>query len=649
VPHGAHAESLTTTFTGTNGSRGNIFDVVALNDINIISLDANVGSTLSGTIQIAWKVGTGYASRSSGNLGDWTIHETVSVLGAGTGNPTSVPLATPISFTTGQLYSIWMVSSLNIKYSNGTVSGSPNSVGSVYAQDANLQIQEGFGCSGSPGQGPACNFQPRIWNGTLYYDYATDLDGDGYGVGSDCDDADPLVNPGAADLVGDGLDSNCDGLDGVDADGDLYASLASGGDDCDDTSAVAFPGGVEVCDGVDNDCLGGVDELFDVDGDGVTSCGVDGVIGSSDDDCDDNDATLFPGNPELCDGLDNDCNGLSDFDPAGEVDGDGDGSPSCIDCDDTDAANSPLSPELCDGVDNDCNGDADLDVGLESDGDGDGWISCDDCDDSRPGVHPDRSEACDGLDTDCDVTTEYIGGEVDNDGDFAYSCEDCDDDNSSIFPGNPDICDGLDGDCDPATEAAGGESDGDGDGVAACGDCDDSNADIFAGNLELCDGLDNDCDPSTDEDIDGDEDEQTVCEGDCDDGDDRRFTGNPEICDLVDNDCDDSTDESIDGDGDGNTVCDGDCDDDNDAIGPQFTVDEICDDGLDNDCDSFVDLDDNECEEAEDDTTRDDDSNENRRRGGCACDSGAPSGAPPGASIALLLLALVLVPQRRRP
>ena len=83
---------------------------------------------------------------------------------------------------------------------------------------------------------------------------------------------------------------------------------------------------------------------MDVDGDGSRSCA----------DCDDADGANFPGNPEACDGQDNDCNTLADFDVAGEVDGDGDASLSCEDCDDADPLNTPGAPELCDDLDNDC-------------------------------------------------------------------------------------------------------------------------------------------------------------------------------------------------------------------------------------------------------------------------------------------------------
>ncbi|MEC7984795.1 MAG: SUMF1/EgtB/PvdO family nonheme iron enzyme [Myxococcota bacterium] len=69
-----------------------------------------------------------------------------------------------------------------------------------------------------------------------------DIDGDGFlGVEGDCDEHDPLIHPEAEDRVGDDKDQNCDGMDGVDSDGDGYASSASGGDDCDDRRADRFP------------------------------------------------------------------------------------------------------------------------------------------------------------------------------------------------------------------------------------------------------------------------------------------------------------------------------------------------------------------------------------------------------------------------
>lgn len=162
-----------------------------------------------------------------------------------------------------------------------------------------------------------------------------DADGDGYGaIGTDslsceapvgyvpnaldCDDFDPALNPEDGD--GDGF-SSCDG-------------------DCDDTNPAIFPGNPELCDGIDNNCDGQVDEgllniyYSDADGDGFGNAAIDTLSCSApegfvdnDLDCDDLNATVFPGASELCDGLDNDCDGETDEEVGSvwyaDVDGDG--------------------------------------------------------------------------------------------------------------------------------------------------------------------------------------------------------------------------------------------------------------------------------------------------------------------------------------
>ena len=80
----------------------------------------------------------------------------------------------------------------------------------------------------------------------------------------------------------------------------------------------------------------------DVDGDGSYDC----------DDCDDGDPSVWPGNTEVCDGIDNDCNGSADY-PGETVDADGDTSPQCADCDDTNASMFPGNTETCDGYSDD--------------------------------------------------------------------------------------------------------------------------------------------------------------------------------------------------------------------------------------------------------------------------------------------------------
>ncbi|MEE2828730.1 MAG: MopE-related protein, partial [Myxococcota bacterium] len=226
-----------------------------------------------------------------------------------------------------------------------------------------------------------------------------DFDGDGSLDSLDCAPFDPDVFPGAPDSVGNDIDDNCDGVDGIDADGDGFASVASGGDDCRDDSSDSHPGATEVCDGFDNDCDGalGSDEV-DADADEVLSC---------DGDCDDDQPDVFPGNPELCDGLDNDCLNGPDYNDASgdELDSDGDGVSACAgDCLDTNGAVFPGNEELCDGMDNDC--DESLMVGEESDADSDGFLTCKDCNDGDPGIHPQQwDDPADDIDTDCSGST----------------------------------------------------------------------------------------------------------------------------------------------------------------------------------------------------------------------------------------------------
>ncbi|MEE2830338.1 MAG: MopE-related protein [Myxococcota bacterium] len=271
---------------------------------------------------------------------------------------------------------------------------------------------------------------------SLFDSGPADIDQDGWNEDEDCNDLDPSVHPEAGELC-DGVDNDCDGNvdEGYDEDGDGWNSCGDPGD-CDDLDAGSYPGAVEECEGVDNDCDGEVDEGCPEDADG------DGYIEGED--CDDSNPLVYPGAPEECDGLDNDCDILVDED----FDEDGDGWTGCldVDCNDGNASIHPEAVEVCDGVDQNC----DNVVDETFDQDNDGWTTCHeppDCNDGNAAIHPLAPEQCDGADNDCD-------GEVDedtvddNDGDGVSACEgDCDDGNAAVFPGAIEVPNGLDDDC----------------------------------------------------------------------------------------------------------------------------------------------------------------------------------------------------------
>lgn len=85
--------------------------------------------------------------------------------------------------------------------------------------------------------------------------------------------------------------------------GSCASGYVSNDDDCDDTKNQVYPGAPEICDLIDNDCDGSTDEGFDLDGDGFASCNGD---------CNDSNPDIYPGAPEICDNKDNNCDGTID-------------------------------------------------------------------------------------------------------------------------------------------------------------------------------------------------------------------------------------------------------------------------------------------------------------------------------------------------
>lgn len=347
-------------------------------------------------------------------------------------------------------------------------------------------------------------------------------------------------------------DPNPDNNNGESNNGETNNGMTTGNTGGTSGECVPSAGGVELCDGIDNDCDGQVDEDFpdldEVCESGLGACAVEGVKVCAEDQLDTVcDAVAGEPSDEVCDEVDNDCDGEvdEDFEGLGDECSAGDGACSntgtvVCQADGTAACNAvagtPGGAELCNDMDDDCDGE--IDEGFVGIGDACevGVGAC-----AASGVQvcamdgstvvcgavegTPADEICDGIDNDCDGDTDEgfnVGtscaagmgvcrqtGSIVCDGAGEAMCDAV----AGNPPQNPELsCDNLDNDCD-GTVDEGCDDDNDGycdSGMQRVGnptvcptggnDCNDTDASINPGAVEVCDGVDNDCANGVDQD-----------------------------------------------------------------------------------------------------------------------------------------------------
>ncbi|MFM2226811.1 MAG: hypothetical protein RL664_154 [Bacteroidota bacterium] len=292
---------------------------------------------------------------------------------------------------------------------------------------------------------------------------------------TDCNDYNANINPGEIDICNT-LDDDCDlGVDNalfyVDADSDGFGDDQSVGvlvclapvghvannDDCNDTVDSVYPGATEVCNTVDDDCDAQIDEgvqnsyYADTDGDGfgagtaTLACTVPNGFVTTNTDCNNTNASVYPGATEVCNTIDDDCDSQIDEGVQNsyyaDTDGDGYGAGTVTlactaptgfvstntDCNNTNGTVNPGATEVCNSIDDDCDTQIDEDVqnsyyaDIDVDGYGSGaaTLACSapigmvgnntDCDDADAAVSPGATESCNSIDDDCDGGVDEFG------------------------------------------------------------------------------------------------------------------------------------------------------------------------------------------------------------------------------------------------
>ena len=384
--------------------------------------------------------------------------------------------------------------------------------------------------------------QPTFWyldadNDNYYTEYESSCNAPGAGFnttavfGGDCNDGNPFAFQAATLFIDNDFDGFTNGMEQIcfgltPPANRLYST---NGEDCDDDNAANYPQAEEVCDGIDNNCDGAINEGFatsayflDADGDGfgagaaINSCFAPEGYVLTNGDCNDGSSAVNPSASEVCNGVDDNCNGSADEGVQStfyaDSDGDGFGSSASTlacaapsgyvsnntDCNDASASINPAAAEVCNGTDDNCNGTADDGLAFTTyfaDADGDGFggstsisscsqpagyvINSNDCNDGNSSVNPAATEICNSIDDNCNgQINEGVGSTVyfsDADADgfgtalntvtactqpsgFVTNSNDCNDASAAVNPSATEVCNGIDDNCNGQIDEGAGSN-----------------------------------------------------------------------------------------------------------------------------------------------------------------------------------------------
>ena len=321
-------------------------------------------------------------------------------------------------------------------------------------------------------------------------------------------------------------DMDADGFGNPDQDTlacNMPAGFVTDSTDCNDANNLIFPTATDICNALDDNCNGSIDEdavftlwFVDADADGYGNPDIDsltcftltGFVNDSTD-CNDANNLIYPTATDICNALDDNCNGIIDEDAVftiwfADVDADGFGDPdldslSCFtpsgfvsdftDCNDANNLIYPTASDICNALDDNCNGIIDEDAVFTLwfvDADADGYgnpdidsLACftlsgfvtdsSDCNDADAFVFPDAAEVCNNTDDNCNgftdegLSLQHLFMDADGDGfgnsqsdtitcltglvGYVSDSTDCDDTNALIFPGAAEVLNGVDDNC----------------------------------------------------------------------------------------------------------------------------------------------------------------------------------------------------------